>query len=290
MLGQVLMIELRDKLLVPRAELSDIWVNAGLDVGLLPAARSINDCFRKATPRTKKESGLRIEPYNGPALPDHLKMAVVLQNVEDSRYEIARDHQHRTVIALHQDGTIVYPDGKPWYTSELEFVNGIERKFNLFKAQTMDNYPVRQAVNSQALRAKGFLLKGGVFMMPSSAEVITNGIVQAVTQLNSYVQDGAKNRTFVVNYLDGEGNREQLKQNLDYYIRQTIELQFREVLRYKETHGHLGSRAQSTAMKGLFELGETIQAYESVLQESLKELHAYVHMQQGALKSVVEEV
>jgi uncharacterized protein DUF6744 len=290
-LGQVVMIEIRDKLAVPRDELVALWTNAGLDAKILPKPRNAKDAFRKATPKTRKQTGLQLEPYNGSALTDDLVMAVILTNVSDSGYDISRNYEQRTVIALNKEDKIVYPYGKPWTYTEVDLVERVERDFQNHMDQVMDSVPVRYAVREQALKAKGFILKGGVYLMPHTSSDITAGLLQATQALNDYFPVGAlQNRTFSVVYGESEKEKWQLKEHLDYYIKQDIEQNLRDLTHYVQniTKGPAGPRRSSSAMSKLMDMNLLITEYEGLLNASLSNLHAYVHMQEAIFQKVLE--
>lgn len=288
-LGKILLVEVRDKIGVPLRDLEGLWRKRGLNEKLLPTQRHPNDAFRKATPRSRRVNGLQLEPYRGPALRD-LEMAVVMTRVGDQEALIGKSHRNETVIALDKTGQLHFPYGRPIEEDEQRYLAQIERSFDDSINQVIDGVLVRQAIKAQCLESKGFVIKGGVFMMPHSADLVTEGLIALAKDLNRYLPDNTQpNRTFVVGYDDTPDQRVQLKDHLNHYIRSTIEQQLRELLSYRETYKKIGKRRGSSAVKDLMNLAQLITEYESLLKESLTDLHAYMEIQKTLIYEALEE-
>ena len=287
-LGAIVMWELRDRLAIPLADLTDAWTGVGLDPKLLPKGRSATDAFRYATPPNRSSTGLQVERYGGPALKKQgLQMAAVVTRVGDTKSRIGKLHRGRASLALPNDFTGDLIINKPDKISadEEAYLEAIENTFKQAVEQTIDGNLVRAAFKRAALAAHAFLIRGGVFLFPETGIREAQALLGVIGVLDRYVPSHMPpNDSMWIDYLDTPLQREQLKTKLDLYIQETVESKMAELRNNVQAHQagkrKFGERAAESVLQELTDLGKTIKEYELVLSEQLDTLHLYLAGQQ----------
>ena len=283
-LGSIVMIELRDSIMVPRHTLEQIWHSLGLPPQLIPQGRSTKDAFRKATPRRKASKGLHLEPYTGPALKaEGLEMAVVMTHLGDDDAAIRRLHTNCIVVGLTPQGQLRVIQDRPATAAEQAYLTRIETIFHEASNKTIDGTLIRAAVKRVAEEARAFTIKGGVYMFPETTAQTASALVELADQLTPFVRGNfAPNETLVVAYNDTPMQRQQLKEKLDLYIKETVSQELSAIYAYAQrSHKPLSERKKESTLVSLGKLGVMISEYETVLGDTLDQLRTY-HLQQQA--------
>jgi len=272
LIGRMFLLTIRANIAVPHEDFKEAWLLNGLNARHVPKPRSVEDAFRRATPKKQWKNGLALLDYKGGRhVNDKSSNEVVMIYSKDSKSKVDIHHLNRCVIYLSGDQIEVEPF-TPLTDEEFNYIEKIKKDFVLAK-DYYDGSHARGAIQKVLDECSSLTYRDGNYLVPRTHFAQADGIVGMIHFLNQYTE-GPKNILWDIPYIDTENTRGQVLESVVQHIESTVEMVLKEAANLKPSEYNIVKSRRSTLLTTLENTQLTIATYEKIMGYPLPDARA----------------